>query len=158
MVTEMTKQTDVAQWYGQRFKAWPKSAGSKPTVEMLNTIHGLGRRAGADATLAAAMMLRPEGASQPQIVAVVGDPKLNIKRELEAQKVIRELPMPRSESNHRVYRIELTAKGTARVKGAAVETVPVKPKAAKARKVKVKPEATPAPAPVEVTVTDQPQA
>lgn len=139
---------DATQWYGPMLKAWPtKLAGPKVTAQQLDTAHKLGARPGKQA-LANAMYLRPEGATQSQVVAVCGAPQLNKMRGWrDADKVVRQVPMPKSAAGHTVYRIELTAKGAARVKGAA-DTAPEAAPKAKATPRKrpakaAKPEAAP---------------
>ncbi len=161
----MSKANNAADWYATTFKQWPKLAGSKPSAELLDTIHKLGCRNGKQA-LANAMYMRPEGATSGQIVMACGAPQLNKMRQLrDDMKLIRQVPTPKNEAGHTVYRIELTAKGTAKV--AKVAAAPVegdKPAKAK-RKAKadkpapVQPEAMPVHVdPVQPEANAQPQA
>lgn len=118
------KTTSIVGHYLQWMKAWPKAAGPKVTENELNAIHALGARAGAKATLAAAMYTRKEGASQAQVIQVVGGPQLNVISRLVGAGQAEKLPAPKNEQGHTVYRIRL-------VKGA--KKVVVKEKAATAK-------------------------
>ena len=125
---------DATHWYTEQLKAWPKQAGPKVNADLLETVHRLGARPGKQA-MANAMYLRDGGATTAQVCMVVGAPQLNKMRNLrDGAKVIKQVPMQATAEGHTVYRIELTAKGTAKVKTAAEKPaeLPVKAK----RKVK----------------------
>ena len=109
---------DVTTFYAPMFKAWSKAHGSKPTAEMLNSVHGLGARPGKQA-LASAMALRPEGVTGSQIILATGAPQLNKMRGFITDALLKRLPAPPSAEGHKVYRLELTAKGKARIESAA---------------------------------------
>lgn len=141
----MSKHADV---YAAMFKAWPKAAGIKPTADALASVHALGLRPGKQA-MANAMYLRPEGASQAQVVMVCGAPQNNKRTELCAVKKVARLidltgkpcgahSTVRNEAGHTVYRIELTALGNKAVTKAATADAPKpdKPKVARKRKAK----------------------
>jgi hypothetical protein len=138
----MTKQANV---YAPFFKGWQsKVLGSKPTDELLATVHGLGLRHGKQA-LANAMALRPEGVTGSQIVMATGAQQLNRMRGLIAAGVVKREAVAANEQGHTVYKITLTAKGSAAIKRAAEAAEkatlsqaekPVKAKAKKARKAK----------------------
>lgn len=104
-----------ANWYGTVFKAWQaKQLGSKPTAEMLATVHGLGARPGKQA-MAIAMGLRAEGVTGSQIVIACGAPQLNKLRGYVADALLKRVPAPPSAVGHTVYKLELTPKGAKRV-------------------------------------------
>ena len=109
--------TNATTWYGVEFKAWLKQCGSRPTAEMLQSIHDLGLRPGKQA-IACAMGLRPEGVTNSQIALVCGNPQLNRMRGLIDDKLVKRLPASRDERNHTVYKLELTEKGKARIASA----------------------------------------
>lgn len=102
------------------FKGWSaKHLGSKPTDEMLATVHALGLRPGKQA-LANAMMLRPEGASGSQVVMATGAPQLNRMRGLVAAGVVkRDMNAPANPQGQSVYKLNLTPKGELAIKRAA---------------------------------------
>ncbi len=95
------------------FKGWStKHLGSKPTDDMLTTVHKLGLRPGKQA-LANAMALRPEGVSGSQIVMATGAPQLNRMRGLIAAGVVkRDMNAPANPQGQSVYKLDLTPKGT----------------------------------------------
>lgn len=148
---DMTKQNDSTGWYANVFKGWQsKLLGAKPTTAQLDAIHALGARPGKQA-LASAMALRDAGVTGGQIVIACGAPQLNKMRGFVTDGLARFVPTPPSGEGHKVYRLELTAKGKA--KGNATAKV-AKPKAA--RKPKTKPVTVPVTdtsEPVNVTVT-----
>lgn len=161
----MTANTNATGWYGQVFKAWQvKALGAKPTAEQLATIHALGARPGKQA-LAIAMASRDSGVSGAQIVMACGAPQLNKMRGMIASGVLKRDAVGPNELGHSVYKVTLTAKGTAAIKRASEaaekaalkgDAVPVKKakakKAASKAKGKAKPVVPVSPAvPVEVT-------
>lgn len=102
-------------WYGNVFKSWNvKALGPKPTAEMLASIHGLKARPGKQA-LACAMALRDCGVTAGQIVIACGAPQLNKMRGFITDALLKRLPVPPSAEGHTVYKLELTAKGKARI-------------------------------------------
>ena len=136
----MTKAHNVTDWYATTFKAWPKQVGPKPTAEALDTIHKLGARPGKQA-LANALMLRECGVTGGQIVMACGAPQLNKMRDFVAKGLAKRVPISNSAEGHTVYKLELTAKGQAKVKRAAEAATaePAKAKVTKPRKAKVIP-------------------
>jgi hypothetical protein len=140
--------TNATTWYAIEFKNWVKQCGSKPSAEMLQSIHDLGLRPGKQA-IACAMGLRPEGVTNSQIALVCGNPQLNRMRGLIDDRLVKRLPASRDERNHTVYKLQLTEKGMARIasaqKRAAENEVagavskPADKPAAKAAKGKAKP-------------------
>lgn len=102
------------------FKNWStKHLGSKPTDEMLATVHALGLRPGKQA-LANAMALRPEGVSGAQIVMMAGAPQLNRMRGLIGAGVVkRDMNAPVNPQGQAVYKLNLTSKGETAIKRAA---------------------------------------
>jgi hypothetical protein len=152
---------DAINHYTAMLKAWPKGAGPKVTNEQLDAVHKLGARPGKQA-MANAMYLRPTGATTGQVCMVVGAPQLNKMRALrDGAKVVKQVPADKTAEGHTVYRIELTAKGEAKVKAAAeklaadAEAKPAKAKAK--RKAKAVDPVVIAPA-VNDAVDVQPQA
>jgi hypothetical protein len=155
-MTNVANKTDVTSYYAPMFKAWSKAHGSKPTAEMLISVHGLGARPGKQA-LASAMALRPEGVTGSQIILATGAPQLNKMRGFITDGVLKRLPAPPSAEGHKVYRLELTAKGKQRIAstaareaklneaGKATDAVekPAKVKAKPAKKAASKPAAKP---------------
>jgi len=86
---------------------WPRSAGRKPDHKVLKNIHekALARRGSKDA-VALAMALRPEGATQPQIISVLGSPHRNKFNELVRKRKVR-LSKFASKHGLTVYKLEL---------------------------------------------------
>lgn len=158
----MSKHDDVMGHYADVFKGWQvKLLGGKPTREALATIHALGLRPGKQA-LANALAMRPDGVTGSEIVIACGAPQLNRMRGLISDALVKREAVP-PRGGHTVYKLTLTAKGAARIKGAADKAAKAdKPKAAKAKSPrKAKPvETAPASEPVasEPVTTDQPQA
>jgi hypothetical protein len=109
--------TNATNWYAIEFKNWVKQCGSKPSAEMLQSIHDLGLRPGKQA-IACAMGLRPEGVTNSQIALVCGNPQLNRMRGLIDDRLVKRLPASRDERNHTVYKLQLTEKGMARIASA----------------------------------------
>lgn len=125
-----------ATYYAANFKNWQaKQLGNKPSDALLATAHAFGRPG--KQSLALAMAMRPEGVTGSQIVMVAGAPQNNHRRGLiEGGLFKREAAAP-NEQGHTVYKITLTAKGTAAMKRAAE----VAAKAALAGDTEVKPKA-----------------
>lgn len=161
--------------YSTLFKGWQvKQLGTKPTDDMLATVHALGLRPGKQA-LANAMALRPEGVSGAQIVMATGAPQLNRMRGLIASGVVkRDMGAPANVQGHTVYKLNLTPKGETAINRAKVaadkaalnggETVKPKAKKAKgaatakrARKAKVTAPEAVAEAPAVATEVPAPQ-
>jgi hypothetical protein len=162
--------SNITQWYGDVLNRWAGDRlGRKPTAVELNTVHMLGLRPGKQA-LANAMYLRPAGATQGQVIQACGAPQLNRMRGLVADGLVKRVPMSAA-AGHTVYRIEITAKGLAKVtKASAVvasdtangEAKPVKP--VKRKPKAAKPASEPAPVtdapavqPVKVQPVDMPE-
>lgn len=112
----MSKQ--ITGTYADILKAWQgKLLGSKPQVEAFDTIHKLGARPGKQA-LANAMAMRPEGVTGSEIVIACGAPQLNKMRGFIADGLLKREAVP-PRNGHTVYKLTLTAKGAARIKGKA---------------------------------------
>src|SRR5690348_1544977 len=137
----MSKQLNTATHYAKFFKAWPvKQVGRKPTEAELATVHAFARPG--KQALALALMLRESGVTGAQIVMACGAPQLNKMRDTVAKGLAKRLPAPMTAEGHTVYRLALTAKGTAKVAKAnepAQADKPAKAKAVKPAKVKVQP-------------------
>lgn len=138
----MITVTANASAYATLFKGWQaKQLGSKPTDDMLATVHALGLRPGKQA-LANAMALRPEGVSGSQIVMATGAPQLNRMRGLIAAGVVkRDMGAPANVQGHTVYKLNLTPKGekvieraTLAAEKAALDGGEAKPPKGKAKK------------------------
>lgn len=115
----VTIMSNDQNWYTNVFKSWnAKVLGPKPTTEMLANIHGLKARPGKQA-LACAMALRDCGVTAGQIVIACGAPQLNKMRGFITDSLLKRLPVPPSAEGHTVYKLELTAKGKARVDSTA---------------------------------------
>lgn len=145
-MTKVANTTDVTAFYQPMFKAWSKAHGSKPTADMLSSVHGLSARPGKQA-LAIAMALRPEGVTGSQIILATGAPQLNKMRGYITDALLKRLPAPPSAEGHKVYRLELTAKGKQRIASTAAREAKLAeagkaadaPKAEKPAKVKAAP-------------------
>ena len=108
---------DVTGHYTNFFKNWQvKTLGPKPTMEQLDAIHKLGARAGKQA-LASAMSLRDCGVTGGQIIIACGAPQLNKMRGFVTDGLLKREAAPKTEAGHTVYKMTLTAKGNAKVKG-----------------------------------------
>lgn len=119
----MSNANNVLNAYAEIFKSWSgdraKLLGAKPTAEQITCIHGLGLRPGKQA-LANAMMLREKGATANQIVMACGAPQLNRMRGLIADAYVRrDMHVSKTAEGHTVYKLELTAKGKAKVERTA---------------------------------------
>jgi hypothetical protein len=113
----MTKHSELNN-YTNYFKNWQvKLLGPKPTEAQVAAIHALGARPGKQA-LASAMALRDGGVTGAQVVMACGAPQLNKMRGFVADGVARWVPTPADTAGHKVYRLELTAKGAAKGKAA----------------------------------------
>ena len=111
----MTK--DITGHYTNFFKGWQvKLLGPKPTAEQLDAIHKLGARPGKQA-LANAMSLRDCGVTGSQIVIACGAPQLNKMRGFISDGLLKREATPKTDAGHTVYKMTLTAKGSAKVKG-----------------------------------------
>ena len=137
-------KANVNDWYAIAFKAWPvKQLGVKPSAEALDTIHKLGARPGKQA-LANAMYLRETGATSGQVVIACGAPQLNKMRDFIAKGLLKQVPISKTAAGHTVYKLALTAKGTAKVNKAVQVTEAAPVKAVRPRRVKaVKAEGAP---------------
>ena len=68
---------------------WPRSAGRKPVREMRVVLkNGLATK-GSNNAVVAAMALRKEGVSQPQVIAACGAPHRNKIKQLRGLKTVR---------------------------------------------------------------------
>jgi len=137
----------------KRMKGWHKGLGNKVTDDQLAAVHKLGGRPGSKVTMALAMYLRPEGATQGQVAQVCGGPQLNKMRDLIESKLVKRINVDATNAGHTVYKIELTGKGAAGVPGydanGKVSGTEAPVKKAKAAKGKRKPrpaKVTPTPA------------
>jgi hypothetical protein len=137
----MSKLNDA---YSTAFKNWPKLAGSKPTLDMLNAAHALGCRPGKQA-LAMAMYSRDGGATDGQVklACIAGwgasGSHHNKRRDLQRAKLISVVTEPMvSPSGHTIlkYLVKLTATGQARLTKVAEVTAPVAKPAKAAKKAK----------------------
>lgn len=146
-----------ATYYATMFKNWPKAAGDKPTEAMLATAHAFGRPG--KQSLALAMAMRDAGVTNGQIVAACDAPQNNHRRDVLKRGYFKTLPAPLSEAGHKVYRIELTAKGKARVAKLEAATNEAaagdKPAKRAKRKAASKPQPVTAPQPVNEPVTSE---
>ncbi len=141
--------------YGMVTKGWSvKLSGPKPTVEQVLQAHalcGLNRAFGKQA-LARALELREGGATDGQIkaacIAVWGGSGShhNKRGDLHRAKLVTvdkvKVADDAGGAGHTVYRIALTAKGSALVQGVAPEAKPVKARRVKPVKVDDIPELT----------------
>jgi len=156
-MSKSNQVVNAATYYGPLFKAWVKQAGEKPTAAMLDTVHKLGYRPGKQA-LFAAMCLRPTGCSAQQMVLACGAPQLNktFGAGGTAEKgLVKAVPAPATEAGHKVYRLELTARGTAKVaKAAASDTA--KPAKATAKRKAGKATVTPVSVPAAAGAVSEP--
>lgn len=152
----MSKQ--ITGWYADVFKAWPKGVGPKPSAADLDTIHKLGARPGKQA-MANAMALRADGVTGSEIVIVCGAPQLNKMRGFITDNLLKREAVP-PRNNHTVYKLTVTAKGQARVKGKvqAEADAPKPDKPKRARKPKAPKPKAEAPAAAEPVAADIPQA
>ena len=157
--------------YAVALKNWPtKLAGPKVTQALLDTAHKLGCRPGKQA-LAMAMYLREGGASDGQVKAACiagwgsSGSHHNKRRDIQGAGLVRNKNVGVADANgHKVYTIELTERGKARV--AKVEATadtakaskPVKVKKAKADKPAKPVEVQPVTVQAEAPQGDQPQA
>lgn len=148
----MTKQLNNATgWYTNVFKHWPtKLVGPQPNAAQLDTIHLLGARPGKQA-LANAMALRDGGVTGAQIVMACGAPQLNKMRGFVTDGLMKFEATPPADNGHKVYKLIVTAKGTARIEKArkAIEAATANAGAVKPAKAPRKAKAKPTPAPVE---------
>jgi hypothetical protein len=86
-----------------RTLTWNKSTGPKPSKEALNAAQSLAREGSADA-MAIAMLMRPNGATQPEIITLLGAPHRNKVRELISKRRVKKSVIP---DNSRAIRIRL---------------------------------------------------
>jgi hypothetical protein len=159
--------TQANTYYSKLLANWSKAWGSKPTAEMFNTVHAVGKKPGVEA-LHLAMCLRPEGCTVPQFTAAGAvlkgskcGPANNTRKAHVAAGLFTQTIMPGTRPY--AFALALTSKGKAMVKAAwaaaqAADKAAVadKPKAAKKPTSKPrKPKATvtvPATVPAPVTV------
>lgn len=88
-------------------KRWPRSAGPKPTQDLLKTVHSAqAARPGSKDAIAVAMTLRDTGATQKQISAVLGGPHRNKITQLLSKGKAKRVFMP-AQDGHMVYKIIL---------------------------------------------------
>lgn len=127
---------DVSTYYKAAFKGWPKQAGDKPTAALLATAHMFGRPG--KQSLALAMALRDNGVTGAQVVLACGAPQNNHRTAVVKRGYFKNVAAPLTDAGHKVYRVELTAKGNAKLTKVAAEPVdkpakaPRKPRPAKA--------------------------
>lgn len=103
-------------WYADILasKAWPqKFAGDKPTSEQLDAAHKIGCKPGKQA-LAIAMALRDTGLTRNQMIAACGNPQFNKLGDMIKAAYLKRMATP-NVHGHTVYKVELTAKGKARI-------------------------------------------
>lgn len=157
-IMSKAQSNDATGWYQNVFAEWQtKLLGRKPTAGELASIHKLGARAGKQA-LASAMALRECGVTGNQIIMACGAQQLNKMRGFITDGLVKREAVPPSAAGHTVYKLTLTAKGTAKVAKADAVTVekPAKakaaPKAAKPRKARAAKVTPAAPAEPEAAV------
>lgn len=155
----MTKQNvDVTTWYKGAFKAWPKAVGDKPTADQLTVAHAFGRPG--KQSLGLALAMRDGGVTGGQIAMACGAAQNNHRTKVIKVGWFKRLPASPGADGHTVYRIELTAKGQAKLAKVAAavaadtavgDAAPAKAKRkASKRKAKVNTVDAPATAPVDV--------
>jgi hypothetical protein len=65
---------------------WPRRAGKKPTIREIRLVQRLNLATdGTQNAVVAAMLLRKEGVSQPQIIAATGSPHRNKLKQLASK-------------------------------------------------------------------------
>lgn len=86
---------------------WKPEAGRKPSKKLLATVHeSNAARPGSKDAVAIAMTLRPDGATQQQIAAVLGGPHRNKINHLVVSKKAKLVKMP-ERHGHMVYKLNL---------------------------------------------------
>lgn len=114
--------------YSIWLKAWQvKASGAKPTAENFAFAHALGCKPGSKTAMAVAMYHRPDGASQPQVVSVVGGPYLNKMREAVQAGHAARVPVPSNALGHTVYKLALPSKAARKPKAATKAAGKAKP-------------------------------
>jgi hypothetical protein len=58
-------------------KRWPKASGNKPVDANVTAAAGMVKRPNTAKHMGLAMYLRPEGATQPEVITVTGDTQVN---------------------------------------------------------------------------------
>jgi hypothetical protein len=125
----------LASWANPELK---KLLGPKPTEAQLAAAVQLGNRPGRQ-TLALAMAMRDVGTTGPQIQLACGAPQNNKRGDMIKAALLKRVMTAPDASGHTVYKVELTAKGKARIelnakREVALEAEGGKPEAAKAAK------------------------
>lgn len=133
---------DVTKSYRPYLKHFRKDMGAPPSADHFNTAHGLGARIGSKVAMAIAMYLRPQGATQGQVVTVCGGPQLNKMRGLIEAGFLKRGNLPNNEAGHTVYHVELSARGAKAIAKKADGDKPAK----KAKRKKADPVADETPA------------
>lgn len=143
----MAKQIDVA-WRTPLMQAnwrnWPvKQCGPRPTAEQVAAAAATGiKQHGTGKHMALAMYMRPQGATQAEVLLATGDTQVNAYRDAVTSGYVQ--PAVDGRGGHKAYALALPAKRKATRKPAGKA---VKGKGAAKRKA-VKPANTPKPAPV----------
>lgn len=88
-------------------RRWNKDAGRRPTADQLKSIvaHGLARP-NTKNQVALAMALRKDGTTQPQIIAVLGQPHRNKFKQVVASRKAKVVTSEDSDG-HKVYKLKL---------------------------------------------------
>ncbi len=91
-------------------RSFPKEAGKRPSTGQLKAVvsHGLARP-NTKNQIALAMALRPTGTTQPQIIAVLGQPHRNKFKAVKQSKKAR-VVTSKDDAGHIVYRLRLPSK------------------------------------------------
>lgn len=91
-------------------RSFPRQSGKRPTILQLKSIvqHGLARP-NTKNQIALAMALRKDGTTQPQIVAVLGQPHRNKFKAVQLSKKAKVITNKDGEG-HVVYRLQLPTK------------------------------------------------
>lgn len=100
-------------------KRWPKAAGNKPVDANITAANAMVKRPNTGKAMGLAMYLRPEGATQPEVVTVTGDTQVNAFSAAWRGKLAVAVDAG-TRNGHKVYKLALKAskpKGKASGKG-----------------------------------------
>lgn len=98
--------TSATALFATQLKNWPKQAGAKVTGDQITTASNLCKRAGTSKHLALAMYLRPNGATQGEVVIASGDTQVNAYSDAIKLGLAVAVPVERRDG-HKVYKLEL---------------------------------------------------
>lgn len=98
--------TTATALFASQLKNWPKQAGAKVTGDQISTASGLCKRTGTSKHLALAMYLRPQGATQGEVVIASGDTQVNAYSDAIKLGLAVAVPVERRDG-HKVYKLEL---------------------------------------------------